>query len=81
MPFHQHPLFLLNGHANAKLVYALDDERKKQAEETRKHRYKMAVANLRHLYRILYNGHFKDHKELADGLLAPQIEFLESLSK
>ena len=39
-----------------------------------------AIAQLRHLYAHLVNGTFKDSKELADGLLAPQIRQLEALA-
>lgn len=37
------------------------------------------VAQLRHAYSLLMNGHLGNHQEFARGLIAPQIRHLEQL--
>ena len=36
------------------------------------------LSQLRHAYSLLVNGHVKNHKQFADGLIAPAIRLLEN---
>lgn len=41
----------------------------------------VAVANLRHAYLLLMDGHVRNHQEFARGLIAPQIRLLEGIQR